>query len=80
VAGHPEAFLEAFANIYSDAAEAMAARRSGNTADPMALRFPDALDGAIGLRFVEAATASSQAGGEWTNAVLDDTWAGEAEG
>jgi predicted dehydrogenase len=73
VAGHPEAFLEAFANIYSDAAEAIAARRSGNTADPMALRFPDALDGAIGLRFVEATIASSKAGGAWTNAVLDDT-------
>lgn len=73
VAGHPEAFLEAFANIYSDAAEAIAARRSGNTADPMALRFPDALDGAIGLRFVEATTESSRAGGAWTSAVLDDT-------
>jgi hypothetical protein len=71
VAGHPEAFLEAFANIYSDAAEAIAARRSGNTPDPMTLQFPDALDGAIGLSFVQAAIASSKAGGGWTDARLD---------
>jgi predicted dehydrogenase len=71
VAGHPEAFLEAFANIYSDAAEAIAARRSGNTPDPMTLQFPDALDGAIGIRFVQAATESSKAGGGWTDASLD---------
>jgi predicted dehydrogenase len=68
VAGHPEAFLEAFANIYSDAAEAIAARRSGTTPDPLALYFPDAIDGAIGLRFVEAVIASSRDGGAWTDA------------
>jgi predicted dehydrogenase len=68
VAGHPEAFLEAFANIYSDAAEAIAARRSGNTPDPLALYFPNATDGAIGLRFVEAVIASSRSGGAWTDA------------
>lgn len=68
VAGHPEAFLEAFANIYSDAAEAIAARRSGTTPDPLALYFPNANDGAIGLRFVEAVITSSQDGGAWTDA------------
>ena len=68
VAGHPEAFLEAFANIYSDAAEAIAARRSGTTPDPLALNFPNAIDGAIGLRFVEAVITSSQDGGAWTDA------------
>jgi len=68
VAGHPEAFLEAFANIYSDAAEAIAARRSGTTPDPLALYFPNAVDGAIGLRFVEAVITSSQDGGAWTEA------------
>jgi len=68
VAGHPEAFLEAFANIYSDAAEAIAARRSGTTPDPLALYFPNAVDGAIGLRFVEAVITSSLDGGAWTDA------------
>jgi hypothetical protein len=67
VAGHPEAFLEAFANIYSDAAEAIAARRSGSTADPLALHFPDVVDGAIGIGFVQSVIASSAARGMWTD-------------
>jgi predicted dehydrogenase len=66
VAGHPEAFLEAFANIYSDAAEAIAARRSGGMPDPLALHFPDVVDGAIGIGFVQSVIASSAAGGMWT--------------
>jgi predicted dehydrogenase len=70
VAGHPEGFHEAFANIYSDAAEAIAARRSGRTPDPLALEFPNERDGAIGVKFVEAAVASSRAGGAWTDARL----------
>jgi predicted dehydrogenase len=70
VSGHPEGFHEAFATIYSDAAEAIAARRSGNPPDPMALHFPNARDGAIGLRFVQAAIESSRAGGAWTAATL----------
>jgi predicted dehydrogenase len=71
VAGHPEGFHEGFANLYSDAAEAIAARRSGGRADPLALDFPNERDGAIGVRFVEAAVASSRAGGAWTDARLD---------
>jgi predicted dehydrogenase len=70
VSGHPEGFHEAFANIYSDAAEAIAARRSGRVADPLALRFPNQRDGAIGVKFVEAAVASSDADGAWTDARL----------
>ena len=70
VAGHPEGFHEAFANLYSDVAEAIAARRSGSSADPLALQFPNEIDGAVGVRFVEAAVASSDAGGAWTNAEL----------
>jgi predicted dehydrogenase len=71
VKGHPEGFHEAFANLYSDAAEAVAARRSGKAADPMALQFPNEVDGALGVKFVEAAIASSAAGGAWTSARLD---------
>ena len=58
VAGHPEGFHEGFANLYADAAEAIAARRSGRTADPLALHFPDADDGVRGVRFVDAVIAS----------------------
>jgi predicted dehydrogenase len=71
VAGHPEGFIGAFANIYSDAAEAIAARRTGVAADPSALYFPDAIDGAWGVRFVDAAIESSVAGGAWTDAILE---------
>jgi predicted dehydrogenase len=71
VAGHPEAFLEAFANIYSDAAEAISARRAGTTPDPLALYFPDVVDGAIGIGFVSSVIASTRAGGTWTDATLE---------
>jgi predicted dehydrogenase len=67
VAGHPEGFHEGFANIYSDAAEAIAARRSGKQADPLALYFPNSLDGLLGIKFVYGVIASSQANGRWTD-------------
>jgi len=66
VAGHPEGFHEGFANIYSDAAEVIAARRSGNTPNPLALYFPNSFDGLMGLRFVFSAIESSKANGKWT--------------
>jgi predicted dehydrogenase len=66
VAGHPEGFHEGFANIYSDAAEVIAARRSGNTANPLALYFPNSWDGLMGLRFVFSAIESSNDNGKWT--------------
>lgn len=66
VAGHPEGFPDGFANIYSDAAEAIAARRSGQQADPLALYFPSSLDGLLGVRFVNSAIESSNASGKWT--------------
>lgn len=66
VAGHPEGFGDGFANIYSDAAEAIAARRSGREADPLALHFPTVADGLIGARFIECVLASSERNGVWT--------------
>jgi predicted dehydrogenase len=66
VAGHPEGFHEAFANLYTDAADAIAARRAGQTADPLSLYFPNATDGLQGIRFVAAAVTSSQQQGAWT--------------
>jgi predicted dehydrogenase len=67
VAGHPEGFHEAFANLYTDAADAIAARRSGQTADPLSLYFPNAGDGLQGLRFITAALVSSNNQGAWTH-------------
>ena len=66
VAGHPEGFPDAFANLYSDAAEAIAARRVGKQADPLALCFPNSWDGLLGVRFVNSVIASSNADGRWT--------------
>jgi predicted dehydrogenase len=70
VAGHPEGFHEAFANLYADVAEVIAARESGREPDPLACQFPNQRDGAIGVKFVEAAVASSAAAGRWTDASL----------
>jgi predicted dehydrogenase len=67
VAGHPEGFHEAFANLYTDAADTIAARRTGQAADPLAQYFPNATDGLQGIRFVAAAIASSNQQGVWTS-------------
>jgi len=67
VAGHPEGFHEGFANLYTDAAEAIAARCSGQLADPLALHFPNSFDGLLGIRFVDAVMRSSQNNGAWTD-------------
>lgn len=65
VAGHPEGFPDGFANIYSDAAEAIAARRAGQEADPLTLYFPTSWDGLLGIRFVNRVIESSNANGKW---------------
>ncbi|MBS1248457.1 MAG: putative oxidoreductase YdgJ [Chloroflexi bacterium] len=67
VAGHPGGFHEGFANIYADAAEAIAARRSGQQPNPLALHFPTSEDGLLGVRFVHAMLESSNANGQWTS-------------
>lgn len=67
--GHPEGYQEAFANLYRDVAEAVLARRTGTACDPLALDFPTVRDGAAGVAFVEAAKASSDAGG-WVDCAL----------
>ena len=65
VAGHPEGFPDGFANIYSDAAEAIAARRAGKEADPLALHYPNSWDGLLGVRFVNSVIESSIENGKW---------------
>lgn len=64
-AGHPEGFPEGFANIYNDAAEAIAARIAGIPPDPLALHFPTSADGLAGMLFVEAVIRSSRNGSSW---------------
>lgn len=68
--GHPEGTHQAFANLYSDVAEAVVARITGTRADPLALDFPTVEDGARGLAFTTAAKVSAEAGGAWTDCRL----------
>jgi len=62
-AGHPEGFLEAFANLYGAYADAIRATRGGNRATSWA---PTLADGVEGMRFVDAVVRSSEGGGVWT--------------
>ncbi|MDZ7658206.1 MAG: Gfo/Idh/MocA family oxidoreductase [Fodinibius sp.] len=59
-AGHPEGFIEAFANIYSNVAEVIAARRAGEEPDKLALDFPTVEDGARGVHFIHKAIESGK--------------------
>lgn len=68
--GHPEGFFEAFANLYSDMADAIVARRAGTPANSPALQLPTVEDGARGVKFVEAALESSAKNGAWVDATL----------
>jgi predicted dehydrogenase len=63
--GHPEAFIEAFANIYLEAARAIEAEVSGQPM-PEGLDFPNADDGVEGMAFIAAAVQSAKAGAVWT--------------
>ncbi|NNE69854.1 MAG: Gfo/Idh/MocA family oxidoreductase [Rhodothermales bacterium] len=65
--GHPEAFLEAFANIYKLAGRVIMARIDGTEADPRDLDFPTVQDGAIGVHFIHTAVESSRRRA-WVNA------------
>ncbi|WP_315924861.1 Gfo/Idh/MocA family oxidoreductase [Mesorhizobium sp. SP-1A] len=63
--GHPEGYLEGFATIYAEAARAIRAARDGNKPEAGVI-YPTVEDGLAGMRFIEAAVASSRAGNVWT--------------
>ena len=62
-AGHPEGYLEGFANIYREAADLIEARRRGERPDTL---LPDVRDGLDGMRFIDACIRSSRADAAWT--------------
>ncbi|RGP39333.1 gfo/Idh/MocA family oxidoreductase [Pseudotabrizicola alkalilacus] len=62
--GHPEGYLEGFANIYTEAARAIIARRDGTTLDP-AVTFPGLKEGLEGVAFVDACVRSSARNAAW---------------
>jgi len=61
-AGHPEGFLEGFANLYRETADLIEAHRQGNSSESL---VPTVFDGLRGMRFIEKAVASNQAGSIW---------------
>ncbi|NNJ64564.1 MAG: Gfo/Idh/MocA family oxidoreductase, partial [Xanthomonadales bacterium] len=63
--GHPEGYLEGFANIYSEAARAIRAAQAGTSA-PDAV-FPTVQDGFAGVAFVDACVRSSARNGAWVS-------------
>lgn len=65
--GHPEAFFEAFANIYQAAYDAMILRSEGQPIEKLNTVYPNVHDGVEGMYFIEQCVASSQQNGAWLN-------------
>lgn len=63
--GHPEAFIEAFANVYQEAARAIEDTITGNK-PVIPYDFPTVKDGVYGMSFIENAVASSKSESKWT--------------
>ncbi|AML50362.1 Gfo/Idh/MocA family protein [Falsihalocynthiibacter arcticus] len=63
-AGHPEGYLEGFATIYSEAAEAILAKRAGKDV-PSEVVFPTVQDGLKGVQFIDACVRSSARDSAW---------------
>lgn len=63
--GHPEGYLEAFANIYRNFAATVAAKIDGTTPTEAMLDFPKVEDGVRGMAFIENVVASSQSDQKW---------------
>ena len=63
--GHPEGYLEGFANVYSEVARAIKAKRAGKKRDKD-VAFPGIADGVAGMAFIEACVKSSEKNGKWT--------------
>lgn len=63
--GHPEAFFEAFANVYRFAYDAMVARAAGQTFEQRDTIYPNVYDGAEGMYFIQQCVASSSQNGAW---------------
>ncbi|HCA49945.1 MAG TPA: oxidoreductase [Planctomycetaceae bacterium] len=63
--GHPEAFFEAFANVYRSAYDAMAKRALGNSIEKVDTIYPNVHDGVEGMYFIQQCVASSADNGAW---------------
>lgn len=64
-AGHPEGYLEAFANLYHHFAAALQARLAGEEPDPIDLDFPSVEEGVRGMQFIEAIVSTKNSNQKW---------------
>ncbi|MCO6477561.1 MAG: Gfo/Idh/MocA family oxidoreductase [Phaeodactylibacter sp.] len=64
-AGHPEGYLEAFANIYRNFARCLRAKLQGKEPDPLYLDFPTVSDGVRGMQFIRKVVESSNSDQKW---------------
>ena len=64
--GHPEGYLEAFANIYKNFALTLSAKAEGKKPSAEALDFPGVADGIRGMAFIATVVASGQSAQKWT--------------
>jgi len=64
--GHPEAFFEAFANIYYNFADTLRARLEGRKPDTLMTDFPNVDDGLRGMLFIDTVLASTKSKQKWT--------------
>ena len=69
--GHSEALTDAWGNLYTELAIAVAARRAGNSLPDGYLELTTAEDGARGVKFIDACADSHEAGGIWTKCWID---------
>ena len=63
--GFPEGIIEAWANLYTEFAMAVAARRDGRSAPSSWLDMPRVRNGLMGVKFIDASVASDESGGAW---------------
>jgi predicted dehydrogenase len=68
---HPEGYIEGFANLYSNAAEQIWAKKDGREPEPFATDLPTVQDGVRGLAFIQACVTSSANGAVWTKASVE---------
>ena len=63
--GHPEAFFEAFANVYRSAYDSIVAKETGSYFETKETVYPNVYDGVEGMYFIQQCVASSKENGGW---------------
>lgn len=69
-AGHPEGYIEGFANLYSNAADLIQAHAGEQDPDASSAELPGTKEGVDGLRFIDACIESSRDGASWKSMLV----------